>query len=523
MSTILNFNLSHTASLITEIICLFDPAPAFQYQRNADFSYSITTDDKLIRDTSVASAGFNASDISVPSTKLNLPSNAYSINLPSKVYNTPSSQDTYSVVLVNSTLAKVEPGFSRVRITYSYYDAGSGTVSSLAEYFDCPFYEGFNVTARELNNLKDYIEEANSFLQKEIDIITTEVQYALSREFWRGTSVSGKLSATPTSTGLQTGPLTRGEFAHSMNSSKSLAALSSAAFGPGTGSITITRPTGGTVEQYFSVPDGNGCQGIQEGYFAEGVDSNGQRVIVLVDSSNNTNSFFSAVTHGFYFTSDNGVDSIVGPTTDKTYFNLHAYIDGTPESAGIQKLTNANDNLGQYIILGAPGVNGHTLIGASTGVAQYAYNSASNYVYSPPSTGTFTTNYVGYQPMQTAVYDTVLYNGANIPRVIWYPPNNTNTITLADVNSLSTTQGTGGSAYGKSNDTPLNLSLNLISATPPASPPVITSVSSTSGCVGQSVSISGANFNSTRDTASINNTPATLNVTSTTTATVVVP
>lgn len=215
MSVILPFNLSQSASSITSVVCLFDPSPAFQYYRNTDYTFGITPDANLNRDSSVALAGFSGTNIgAIPIVNINLPSNSYTINLPSQVYGTNPANDTYSVLQINTALANVEPGFSRIQVTYVAYNQASNTYSNLVEYFDCPFYEGFNVTARELNNLRDYIEEAVNFLQAEIDIIDAELEYALSHEFWRGISVSGQLTATPTTEGLQTGPLTLSEFPH---------------------------------------------------------------------------------------------------------------------------------------------------------------------------------------------------------------------------------------------------------------------------------------------------------------------
>ena len=207
MSVILNFNLSFkVTSGISEIICLFDPSPAFQYAKNSIFSYSQVSDANLIRDNTVASAGFNATDIFHPGNpSINLPANSYVVNNPSNVYGTSPSGDTYSVVQINTNLAAIEPGFSRIRISYFYLDSTNNSINTITEYFDCPFYEGFNITARELNNLKDYIKQSQSFLQQELDFLTTQTSYALSHDLWRGTSVSGQLITTPVTFGLSSG------------------------------------------------------------------------------------------------------------------------------------------------------------------------------------------------------------------------------------------------------------------------------------------------------------------------------
>ena len=212
MSVILNFNLSYQVALgIPKIICLFDPSPPFQYEQNSNFTYSVISDANLYRDNTVALAGFEATDIANPNVKPNiLPANTFAVNNPSNVYNTPTSNDTYSVIQINATTAQIEPGYSRLSITYTYYDSVTTFYNEITEYFDCPFYEGFNVTARELNNIKDYIEESQSFLQKELDITSSQTSYALSHNFWRGTSVSGQVSTTPSTIGLVSGPIVGG-------------------------------------------------------------------------------------------------------------------------------------------------------------------------------------------------------------------------------------------------------------------------------------------------------------------------
>lgn len=216
MAVILNFNLPKIANSINQIICLYDPSPVFQFEQNADFTYSILSGDKYKRDSNVASAGFPASvdpgplvngKLPPPSlTTFPLPANSYTKNIPSQVYGTPVASDNYSVVMIVAALARIEPGFSRLRIDYTVFNESNNTFSPEIFYADCPFYEGWDVTARELNNVVGYIEGGTAFLQSEINILEQEVAYALSREFWRGTSVSGQLANSGQITvGLQVG------------------------------------------------------------------------------------------------------------------------------------------------------------------------------------------------------------------------------------------------------------------------------------------------------------------------------
>jgi len=214
---ILNFNLSQVASLIVQVVALFDPEPPFQYTQDNLGNLNIALPNQLVRDNTVASAGFPASADALANSPtlgiIPLPANSYVINFPSFVYGAAAPNDTsYSVIQINSVVAKIEPGFSRVRI--DYLDSNGNPAGP--EYFDCPFYEGWDVTARELNNIVNYVEGAVNFLQQEINVIDDELSFLDSRLFLRGITVSGKLQWTPTTEGLISGPLNREQFSHSM-------------------------------------------------------------------------------------------------------------------------------------------------------------------------------------------------------------------------------------------------------------------------------------------------------------------
>jgi hypothetical protein len=217
--------MPHVVSSISQIISLFDPLPSFQSSQNADFSYSPSLPQNLVRNFGVASAGFPHSfDFAfqsrpVPNISANnipLPANAYTINFPSLVYGYGILNDaSFSVLQINTGLARIEPGFSRIRVDYVWNDSFGNSIND-TYYFDCPFYEGFDITAQELNNIVNYVEESTAFLQTEINLINTEVDYALSHELWRGTSVSGRLTTNAITTGLEQGALTSSLFSHSL-------------------------------------------------------------------------------------------------------------------------------------------------------------------------------------------------------------------------------------------------------------------------------------------------------------------
>ena len=212
---ILNFNLSQVASLIVQVTALFDPEPPFQYSVDNLGNFNITPPNQLVRDMTVLAPVFPSSvDTLGPANGvIPLPSNAYVINFPALVYGAAAPNDTsYSVVQIDTSIAKIEPGFSRVRI--DYLDQNGNPVPP--QYFDCPFYEIWDTTARELNNIVNYMEEAVNFLQKEINAIDADLAFLDSRLFMRGTTVSGQIQWTPTTQGLVSGPLNRGQFSHSM-------------------------------------------------------------------------------------------------------------------------------------------------------------------------------------------------------------------------------------------------------------------------------------------------------------------
>jgi len=219
MSEILNFTLPSIATNVNAIICLYDPKPPLQYQQTPYGGYEILTGSQLQRNSGVASAGFPSSPNAAigQSQVYPLPANAYGIALPSQIFGTPTSGDNFSVITINTGVARVEPGFSRLRI--DWVDSNQANQST---YFDCPFYEAFRVTARELNNIIAYVEEAFNLIQLEINNLVQELAYLSEREFWRGTSVSGQLQWTGATEGLVSGPLVSSDFSDALVRKKSL-------------------------------------------------------------------------------------------------------------------------------------------------------------------------------------------------------------------------------------------------------------------------------------------------------------
>ena len=518
MSVILNFNLSYTANNITSIVCLFDPSPAFQYGLKNDGTYGILYGNQLARNSGVASAGFNSSEISqvdingntvyVPTTvPLNLPSNSYVINSPSQVYGGGTSGDVYSVLQINSTLARIEPGFSRLQVTYQYYNSVTSVYQTITEYFDCPFYEGWDVTAQELNNIVQYVEQSVAFLQKEIDILTQEVKYALSHEFWRGTSVSGQLSVVPATEGLQTGALSRGEFSHDIESksiglaaSPTFSELKSGAFQGGSSGITLTQTN--PVSEYGRDTNSNGGipSNYQYGfYMSEAVDGSGNRCIVLVDSVPWAQSSLGSITFRHDFTANGGaVDRTIGQTTNKVYTHVTGFSASSNSNATIpmtpgitttyptQTGASPNQNtLGAYtrvyeqypyganppqrftgfiassIPLWCKGFQGNGGSGNNDGP-----DGNDNGAFSPPTSGPTNDSATGvveagWTPMGGAHWDTINIGGENYPRLVFYPDDSTTSIVIQPmfIDALTNEAYNNGGGMHGTNDAAEQLTL----------------------------------------------------------------
>lgn len=486
MSNNLSFNLSYTASVINSVICLFNPSPAFQYGRRNDGTYQILNDNQLTRNNQFDLAGFSPSEIVqvdingnpiyVPSTvDINLPANSYSVNLPSRVYGTNPINDNYSVLQINTALAKIEPGFSRLQVVYQYYNNLTSSYVEQTDYFDCPFYENWDVTAAELNSITEYVQNGYAFLQKEIDILNHQVSYALSREQWRGLIVSGKLSTTRATQGLQTGPLNSNEFSHEIvskslgiASSPTFSELKSGALAAGTSNIVLSQTN--PVVEYGRDTSPNSTPGScgYGFYVTEAVDGNGRRCIVLVDSAPWGGSSRGSITIRHDFTAVGGaVDRTLGQVNGNVFTHVTGYSGANssnstvPMASGItttyptQTGASPNQNvLGSYsrVYESYPFATNVPqrfagFVATSNPVWMKGYkgdgdsgnndgpSSNDNGVFSPPTSGPTNNTATGvvnsnWTAMNSANWDTVNIGGENYPRLIFYPDDSTTSITL---------------------------------------------------------------------------------------------
>jgi hypothetical protein len=538
MAIILNFNLSSIASSIEQIICLYDPQPVFQYQQNADFTYSPTLPQFLNRDNNVASAGFSASlDFIGPvpppgPTNIPLPANAYVLNVPSLVYNTPSSNDNYSVLQINTVLARIEPGFQRIRVDYTWLDAFNN-VNLATQYFDCPFYEGFNVTARELNNVVSYVEGATGFLQKELDLVSQEISYALSHELWRGTSVSGQLQISSINQGLQTGALVRGTFSHDLLESdisakgigtltqqnfvptltQMRAAVSQTGFdvnGNSTSSFTLIRnSTGAFNESYQSFSDTGG--GTVALYIAEVQDTNNNLCfVVLTYDTDMSNTGFAAITYNIEFPNLSGVNGVYvavdsnSPATSSEPNQTLAFTSGiglvTP---GVTTLSVDFGGRNPSYDTNAA-INNRFVINSKIPYTQTGDNS-SGLPY--PNATDPANHFTDWSLILPAYADTVEINSSFVPRFILRPSANFTTLPAANLVMFKATNGGGGNAYVRQyNLNAVSTALQFLYQSQLYNPtPTISGVSPLFACVGDLVVVNGTNF-SNQYSVYINNT-----------------
>jgi len=556
-------------SNIVSIITLFDPSPAFQYGQLSDGTFAILYGNQLARNSEVASAGFPNSEIpqydlsgnlifNPISSQINLPSNSYVLNLPSQVYGTPPGNDVYSVLQINSTLSRIEPGFSRLQVTYQYYDNATSTYNTISEYLDSPFFEGWDLTAQELNNIVNYTEEAVAFLQKEIDILTQEVKYSLSRELWRGTSVSGQLSVISATENLQNGPLIRSDFAHDLPTEDveaktvtpipTYTELESVAFNAGsTGSYSQVSPGNAFGAGPFYFTGGSHTYPEFSYYLSEASDASGVMCVVVVLGADWGNfsgqSGISILSYRFDFTASgsNAVDRSVGTTSNKVYFDLIAQTWGTNTPTNSITPTTVGTVTTQFNTpaIPIPAGSEYVLVRESYGNAFYLNqdpvwfygpdNNSGAGVFSPPEATAGSNNGIvasGYTGMQSAKADTVSYNGQNYPRIIFYPNASTTLITLNDISAIFMTDDSYNSGGGGFTDNPVLTVNKPITLTPmlPANGPTINAASTPSvGCIGNAITVTGNYFNKTYDSAKVAGQPAAINVLSNTVCTVTIP
>lgn len=113
----LNFSLSHLITSLEKVIALFDPSPAFQYVDAQGISL-VSLPQDLQRNYNVASAGFLSS---IPNqVEYEIPLLAINVLLPSIVYGSSPTNDTFTVLQIDTTKCNIEPGFSRLQATYTW-------------------------------------------------------------------------------------------------------------------------------------------------------------------------------------------------------------------------------------------------------------------------------------------------------------------------------------------------------------------------------------------------------------------
>lgn len=464
---ILNFNLQNVASQITQVISLYDPAPAFQYSKDVNGHYVILDGNSVIRADgagapAVASSGFLASfDVSPYAPQKSgvypLPANAVAVNTPSNVYGSAVSANddsVYSVVQINSTVANVEPGFSRIRI--DYLDSGN---NQHTEYFDCPFYEGWDLTAQELNQVVSYVKGGVQLLQSEVDDVRLELGYAMSRAFWRGTSVSGQIQWLPATQGLFTGALTYPEIEPPY-------------------AITPPLHLASPVEEKstqnwasflsYNYPGVVGNNNYTGAYFDAGSDvSSGKASFCLTENTDGTLTFWfypEETERGFQTNTLQFVIEWSGPisnTINALYDSQMVITCGT--AAGT---ANGSPSYGSYGV------------GTDNGVNNGGY---------------------GVQDITEGTYDVVTPNGpGTVPAIFrWrlHPPAGSAGKVVSAVAARHFTSYTyGGSDTKWYGDGTLSAAITLKGATP--TNPTISSISPTTMCVGNTVTVTGTNFSS---------------------------
>jgi hypothetical protein len=194
---------------ITRIVSLHNPIPAFQGYFDQDSGAPvITSDSNLARNSLFTSIGFPNSDDTVPSyfgnfSEYLIPTNAYAVDSAAAVYGNSilasnSATDASSaVVLIDVTVAPVEPGFSRVRVDYQDIYNNPQT-----QYFDMPFWEGWDVHPREIQTIIDYMEDAFGFLDAQLTRLWKELAFLELHQQVRGLTVSGGITATQATSGI---------------------------------------------------------------------------------------------------------------------------------------------------------------------------------------------------------------------------------------------------------------------------------------------------------------------------------
>lgn len=192
---------------IIRVVSLYSPIGAFQGGQVFDttsFGDLVQYSDSQLTRNVVPSFGFPHSvDQAGPASATDgipVPQSAYAVVNPTLVYPIADSRHLVqnSILLLDVSVSPVQPGFSRLRV--DYLDANN--VAQI-QYFDVPYYEGWDLHSTQLQEIVDFNTNAFNFIQAELSNFEKEVNFLDSHMFYRGLTVSGSVSATQATSNLQ--------------------------------------------------------------------------------------------------------------------------------------------------------------------------------------------------------------------------------------------------------------------------------------------------------------------------------
>ena len=269
------------------------------------------------------------------------------------------------------------------------------------------------------------------------------------------------------------------------------AALRTSAFSAGQSNITL-KPASPAVEYQGTFdPAIPGEEGTVTYYFAEGLDTNGCSVAILVLTQNPDWLEFSQSIGNEDFMIDmtavgGGVEKNIGANPGLTATGVAVFNPGwgngsgfgcpSPNAMQTTPVGNQGADWGPYVIVSntcIPGngwvnyqnVPGSDYLGVTSGIRQFGDNMAAGGLWAPANTGSITSPSfpANYKIIQSRTFDTVWYNGAWSPRFVWYPSQTTTSITIQQVESIMATDRAYnlGSGWVRQNTTAIGAKLNL--------------------------------------------------------------
>jgi len=209
MAVVIPFALSSPLPVsITRVVSLYNATPPFQYEQDFVNNWGDlepTPADQLIRNTTPSFGFPHTTDTSGPAvagTGNYVPPNAYVVVAANQVYAESDirATETNAILLIDMSVAPIEPGFTRLRVDYIYDNQPQ------IEYFDVPFYEGWDLNSTEIEAIVAYATEAFDFIQQELTNLEEEFNFLDSHMLLKGMSVSGSITATQ-ATGNLTAPM----------------------------------------------------------------------------------------------------------------------------------------------------------------------------------------------------------------------------------------------------------------------------------------------------------------------------